>query len=168
MQSLEEKIEFHLINISLMEQELGLATGSIRLTGRGIPKKHREAVEAYVDKVIVQKEAAMSTDNKGSIPLRKLRWNDSRAADFADGIWRYRDEESGLWFRYKDHCTVLDKERSTDKLKVLKPKEIWRPQTSELMTDGIGKFFVAKNGVKVYLFEKEGSDETIHIDNVQV
>jgi len=59
-----------------------------------------------------------------------------------DGIWRFREFETGLWIRY---VTVLGKDGE--------PRNGWG-SSGEVIGEGVDMHFVANNGIKVFMFVK--------------
>ncbi len=64
--------------------------------------------------------------------------------DTADGVWRYRDIDTGLWRQYTVNC--LDKEG--------KAKKGWGSD-GEIFGEGEDSYFETTNGVKVFRFPKK-------------
>lgn len=139
------------ISINKMEKELGMANRTIRTDGsRGIPEKYIEGIEDYLkpfgydpDMVSLVKEE-IKEDNLKEAVVKKI-WNEGWILGYNDKIYRYRDEE-GLMRRLvpEDYSPEKDdKGREIDKK--------WQPQDGTLHDDEIGKFYIARNGIKVYV-----------------
>ena len=61
----------------------------------------------------------------------------------ADGLWRFRCSETGLW---KHYMTMLDKDGN--------PKKGWG-SNGEVIGEGFDMHFVASNGQKIFMFPKK-------------
>jgi hypothetical protein len=147
MNSIELFIKEKNVNITKMETDLGLPNRSIQL-GRGIPKKHMTAIENYLKKNYGFKGDVVIVDAPiGSVTKRI--WNENFVPNYKDSIARYRDPENGLWKRFKDWQTYVDKD--TGEIKV---KEGFQQATDEVFEDNIGKYTLCVNGIKLYKFDK--------------
>ncbi len=140
------------ISINKMEKELGLANRTVRTDGsRGIPDKYIEMIEDYLkpfgydpDITSLIKEEIKKDNSNTSTVVKKI-WNEGWILGYDDKIYRYRDEE-GLMRRLepKDYISEVD-----GKGKEIEKK--WQPQDGSVYDDEIGQFYIAKNGIKVYI-----------------
>jgi hypothetical protein len=159
------KIELYIkekeINISDLERKLKLPSGSIRITGRGVPAKHIDKVTG----LLVKEYGYNSEFNLEEVDkpvsceiVEKRVWNKNFIPDYKDGIVRYQDPENGLWKRLSQWQTELKEvtdEKTGEVTKVRKIKEDFLPLTDEIFTDKIGRYYISKCGIKVYKFDKE-------------
>ena len=117
------------ISIRKMEDDLNITHGSIRTDGsRPIPKKHEEKIGEYLQQ----------------FGYRNKKYNEGRKPGFKDGIARFRDPENGLWKRYQDWCTRMDK---TERV----PFKGFEPESGEELQDEIGTYYKTTNGTNVYV-----------------
>lgn len=152
MNKLELYIKEKEINISDLERKLKLPSGSIRITGRGIPSKHIESMTKLLKSEYgfnSDLEVKQEVDIPDGKPIVQKIWNKNFIPDYHDGILRYQDPENGLWKRLLGWQSHVVKE--TGEVKV---NEEFLPASKEIFTDKLGRFYVAKNGIKVYKFDK--------------
>lgn len=74
-------------------------------------------------------------------------YNAGRIPKFKDVIHRFQNKQ-GVWRRIVDNCMVVDKNNKLGS-KILKKDFI--AKDDEVLKDKIGSFYVANNGVKVYI-----------------
>lgn len=145
------------VNISKMEKELGLPAKTIR-PERGLPKKHLRIILEYLNL-----KYGYSDENYGEevdVPLTKKPekvivrvWNKNFVPKYADGIVRYQDPENGLWKRLDAWQRTKHTNKDTGEITVkLNPE--FEPRDGKVLSDQIGRYYVAKNGIKVYKFDK--------------
>ena len=153
------KVELYIkekdINISELERKLELPSGSIRITGRGIPKVHLQNIISLLERDYGYKDdsSLIEVDIPEKGVVRKKMYNEGRIPDWHDGIARFRDPENGIWKRFKDWCIRDSVDKATGEIK----KKItpgFEPATPEIFEDKIGKYTICVNGIKVYKFEK--------------
>lgn len=153
------------IQIRTIERSLKLPNATISTRNSYITPKHVEVIKKYLIKHFGYeenlKEAVENFDNFPAVdknlstppdlstpnPTLKM-YNVGRIPGFQDNIHRFQDKQ-GLWRRITDNCMVTDKDKNT---KVIKPT--YQPQSDEILTDKIGSFYVANNGIKVYISYK--------------
>jgi hypothetical protein len=147
------------IKISDIEDALGLNKKSLKLTSRGIPKKHIEGVIGYLVENYGYKDEM--SDCEADIPVGKPEkevrikhvWNKGFIPKWEDGIIRYRDSESGLWKRLWDWQSYSEKDKGGTFTGKRKIRDEFLPSTGEILRDKIGDYYIAKNGIKVYSFK---------------
>jgi hypothetical protein len=151
MTRLELFIKESNVNITKMESDLGLPNRSIQLN-RGLPKKYVDVIEGYLEENYGYEYKEVSEvvvdAPVGNVESKKI-WNTNFKPDYRDGIERFQSSE-GLWRRYKDTVTSVDKE--TGEVKVTKGYEFVHGQTHP---GEFGDYRLCVNGTKVYLFSKD-------------
>lgn len=149
MNSIELYIKEKEINISDLERKLSLPSGSIRITGRGIPEKHLDKVKELLIKDYEFNGKIIEVDKPEiSQVVTKRVYNVGRIPDWHDNKPRYRDPDNGLWKRLKDWQQWADKETGE-----IKTNEGFIPISTEILTDEIGEHYITRNGTKVYSFK---------------
>lgn len=146
------------IKISDIEDALGLNKKSLKLTSRGIPKKHIKGVIGYLVENYGYKdemsecEADIPVGNPEWEIIAKRVWNNGFIPKWEDGIIRYRDSDSGLWKRLWDWQSYREKDKGGNFTGKRKIRDEFLPSTGEILRDKIGDYYIAKNGIKVYSF----------------
>lgn len=98
----------------------------------------------------VKFSAKKVTPEEKEVKGEKRVWNKNFVPKYADGIARYQDPEDGLWKRLDSWQRHVVKETGENKLN----PEFMPQDMKEVLTDKIGRYYVAKNGVRVYFFDK--------------
>ena len=126
--------------------------------GRGIPDKYMDSVikllvseYGYVDDNSLS-EVDVPEKKPEKVITVSYRWNNNYVPEYTDGIIRYREPGSGLWRRLWEYQSYLEKDKDGNKTGKRKIKGEFLPDTGEILKDKIGKYYVAKNGIKVYSF----------------
>ena len=147
MNKLELFIKEKQVNVSEMERKLGLPHKSLKM-GRGIPRRHVEKIEQYlVENYEYGGEGALDeADPPGGDPVVQRRWNKDFVPGYKDGILRYQDPDNGLWKRLYSWQSWVVKDTGEVKM-----NEGFLPAGEEL-SDKFGKYYMAKNGIKIYKF----------------
>lgn len=130
------------ISIREMSEHLNIPKGSINVSKSIIPNKHLQPIKDFLIEFYSYDESAMSVidnEDNDSEPVVIKQYNVGRIPSFDDTIMRYQDSQ-GLWRRAEASCMAKGS-----------LKEEWEPQTSEILKDPIGEFYVANNGNKMYL-----------------
>lgn len=161
MKKVELFIKENRIKISEIENSLGLSKKSLKLTDRGIPKKHLEEVIKYLEKNYGYEDNL--SESEVDVPIMKpekvvkinYRWNKNFVPKYTDGIIRYQDPENGLWRRLWEYQSYVEKSKDDNgkEIKTRKIRKEFLPETGEVLRDKIGEYYIARNGIKVYSFK---------------
>jgi hypothetical protein len=141
------------ISTTKMETDLGLPARSIQIH-RGIPRKYIDVIEGYLEenygyecKIPIVSSVVEVDKPVGTVEVKKI-WNVNFVPDYKDGIERFQSSV-GLWRRYKDTVTSINKE--TGEIKIIKGYE----KINDIIYEGeFGSYWLCVNGTKVYKFEK--------------
>jgi hypothetical protein len=149
MDTIELFIKEKSVNLSEMERELNLPSKSLR-TDRTLPKKHLPVIIQYLkEKYGYGSVEITEVDKPEEKSVLQKVWNKNFIPNWHDGIVRYQDPENGLWKRLMAWQSHVVKETGEIKL-----NDEFLPASQEVFTDKLGRFYVAKNGIKVYKFDK--------------
>lgn len=136
-------------SIRSLEKELGYSNGAFKVRDGKMSSRALNKLEEYFGLVEAQREEVLPAGDHEEI----RRWGNGRPG-FRDHVPRFRDvyevegcQNNGLWKRYHDWCTYKDKEGKRV------PRKGWEVLT-EKKEDSTGEYYLAKNGVKIYITYK--------------